>query len=155
MTTSTGTFQRRTWLLLAVTGLPFLVFGVSSLLFGLSSSDFPVGLPGGPDAVISTTGVTWDEVVAEDDTAMTLLRGVSRVAGLAFLGFGILVLAVATMPFRRGQRWAWFALWVVPAFMTGLLVHEMQGDFVQMPAVLLALSIAGLVLPYRAFFPKR
>lgn len=151
---STRWFQGLGWVLLGLTGLPFLIFGISALLFGLSVSDFPVGLPGGPDSVSSTTGVTWDEVVSEQATAMTLLRGISRVAGLAFLGFGLLVIAVAIVPFRRGERWAWFVLWVVPAFMVGLLIHEREGDFVQMPAILLAMSLAGLVLPYRVFYPK-
>lgn len=143
--------QRWTWILLAITGLPFVVFGISALLFGLSSSDTPVGLPGGPDAVASTTGVPWDEVVAKDETAVTLLRGVSRVAGLAFLALGILVVTVASIPFRRGQRWAWLALWVVPAFMFGLLLHERKGDFVAMPTILLVLSLAALLLSSRTF----
>lgn len=142
-------------MLLGLTGLPFLVFGTGALLFGLSLSDSPVGLPGGPDAVGSTTGFAWGEIVAEQATAMTLLRGVSRVAGLAFLGFGLLVTAMGAVPYRRGERWAWCVLWVVPASMVGLLIHELEGDFVQMPATLLALSLAGLLLPYRVFFPHR
>lgn len=146
--------QRYAWVLLAITGLPFLMFGISALLFGLSLSDTPVGLPGGSDAVASTTGLPWDQVVAENDTAMRLLRGVSRVAGLGFLALGVLVVTVVSIPFRRGQRWAWFALWVVPAFMIGLLLHEREGDFVAMPAVLLVLSLAGLLLPSRMFFSK-
>lgn len=144
--------QRFAWVLLAISGLPLVIFGISALLFGLSSSDTPVGLPGGPDAVASTTGVSWDEVVAEDETAVTLLRGVSRVAGLAFLALGVLVVTIASIPFRRGQRWAWLALWVVPAFMFGLLLHERNGDFIAMPAILLVLSLAALLLPSRTFF---
>lgn len=155
VTASMRRLERLGGALLCLTGVPFLIFGTSALLFGLSASDFPVGLPGGPDAVSSTTGVTWDEVVSEQATAMTLLRGVSRVAGLAFLGYGVLVIAVASVPFRRGARWAWFVLWTVPTFMLGLLVHELQGGFVHMPAIFLTMSIAGLVLPYRVFFPKR
>lgn len=83
---------------------------------------------------------------------MSLLRGVSRVAGLAFLALGLLVVTVASIPFRRGQRWAWLALWVVPAFMLGLLLHERKGDFVAMPTVLLVLSLAALLLSSRTFF---
>lgn len=130
------------------------MFGATSLLFGLSYSDTPVGLPGGPDAVAGTTGVPWDQVVAEDETAVTLLRGASRVAGLAFLALGVLVVTVASIPFRHGQRWAWLALWVVPCFMFGLLLHEREGDFVAMPAILLVLSLAALLLPSRTFFAE-
>lgn len=147
--------QRLGWVLLAITGLPFLIFGVTAMMFGLSLSDFPVGLPGGAEAVRPTTGVGWDQVVRADPTAMTLLRGVSRTTGLAFLGFGVMVIVVAVAPYRRGQRWAWFTLWVVPVFMIGLLLHELEGDYVHMPAMLLVLSLAGLALPYRVFFPKQ
>lgn len=131
---------------LALTGLPLVVSGIGGLLFGLSISDTPVGLPGGPDAVAETTGVPWEEVVAGDETAMTLLRGVSLIAGLAWLALGILVVTVAGIPFRRGERWAWLALWVVPAFMLGLVLHEREGDFVAMPAIFLVLSLAALLL---------
>ena len=144
--------QRFAWVLLAISGLPLVIFGIGALLFGLAFSDTPVGLPGGPDAVASTAGVPWGQVVAEDETAVTLLRGVSRVAGLAFLALGVLVMAVASIPFRRGQRWAWFALWVVPGFMLGLVLHERNGDFVAMPVILLVLSIIALLLPSRSFF---
>lgn len=148
-------FERLGWALIALTGLPFLIFGATALSFGLSMSDFPVGLPGGPEAVSTTTGVTWGEVVSQEATAMTLLRGISRAAGLAFLGFGVLVITVAGVPFRRGERWAWFALCVVPMFMAGLLLHEIGGDFYQMPALFLVMSLAGLALPFRTFFPRR
>lgn len=148
-------FQNHAWILILVVSLPFLIFGISALLFGLSLSDFPVGIPGGPDAVKSLTGVTWDEVLSGDSTTVTLMRGISRVSGLALLGFAIFVIAVSIVPFRKGQRWAWFSLWTVPGFMIGLLLHELQGGFVQMPAVFLVLSLLGLVLPYRSFFPKR
>ena len=102
----------------------------------------------------SFTGVTWDETVRSNPAALILLRGVSRVAGLAFLGFAILTIVVSSSAYRRGERWAWLTLWTLPAFMVGLLLHERQGDFIQMPAILLVLSVLGLTLPYRRFFRK-
>lgn len=141
--------------LFLVLSLPFLVFGISALLFGLSQSDFPVGIPGGPDAVESLTGQTWDQVRSDNPTALTLLRGISRVAGLGLLGFAIFVVAITSTAFRQGRRWAWFTLLVVPGFMFGLLLHERTGDFVHMPAIFLSLSLVALVLPIRSFFASR
>jgi hypothetical protein len=77
-----------------------------------------------------------------------------RTHGLAFLALGILVVTMASIPFRRGQRWAWLTLWVVPAFMFGVLLHERKGDFVAMPAILLVLPRAALLLPARTFLPS-
>lgn len=147
-------FERYAWILLVVVALPFLIFGVSAVLFGLSLSDFPVGLPGGPDAVKSLTGMTWDETLRSNPAALTLLRGISRVAGMAFLGFAIVAIVVSSSAYRRGERWAWFALWTLPAFMVGLLLHEREGQFIQMPATLLVVSLLGLLLPSRRFFQK-
>jgi hypothetical protein len=98
--------------------------------------------------------MTWDETLTGNPAAVTLLRGVSRVAGLAFLGFGILTLVVSGFAYRRGERWAWFSLWTLPAFFVGLILHELEGEFMQMPAILLVLSLLGLLLPYRRVFPK-
>lgn len=148
-------YERNAWVLFLVVGLPFPLFGISALLFGLSLSDFPVGLPGGPEAVEALTGHPWERVLAEDATAVTLLRGVSRMAGLALLGLAVLVLLVSTTAFRRGERWSWFALLVVPGFMLGLLLHELDGGFVHTPAIFLTISLAGLLLPIRVFFGSR
>lgn len=145
-------FHKYAWVLLFTAGLPFLIFGISALLFGVSLSSFPVGLPGGPDGVTALTGDTWDEILAGNPDAVTLLRGVSRVAGLAFLGFAIFTLTVSSLAYRRGERWSWFVMWTLPAFMFGLFMHELEGDFVQMPAFLLVLSLLGLILPYKRFF---
>ena len=38
------------------------------------------------------------------------------------LGMAVLSLAVVLGPFRRGERWAWAALWVWPAFMVSHVV---------------------------------
>lgn len=148
-------YERIAWVLLLVVGLPFLLFGVSALLFGLSLSDFPVGIPGGPEAVGALTGQPWEEVLAENAAGVTLLRGVSRMAGLALLGFAVLILLISTTAFRRGERWAWFAMLVVPGFMFGLILHELDGGFVHMPTMFLTVSLAGLLLPIRVFFGSR
>lgn len=147
-------YQKNAWILLSGLSLPFLIFGISALLFGVGLSNFPVGIPGGPDAVESLTGMTWTETLAGNPAAVTLFRGVSRVAGLALVGFATFVLVVSVVSYRQRQRWAWFALWTVPAFMVGLTLHELRGSFVQMPAVILVLSLLALVLPFRRFFPS-
>lgn len=147
-------FQKYAWVLLVIASLPFLIFGISALLFGLSLSDFPVGLPGGPDAVENLTGVSWDETLRSNPVALTLLRGVSRVTGMAFLAFAVFAIVTSSSAYRRGERWAWFTLWTLPAFMLGLLLHEREGEFIQMPVTLLVLSLLGLLLPFRSFFQK-
>jgi hypothetical protein len=39
-----------------------------------------------------------------------------RADGLASAGLGLFGLLITLIPFRRLERWAWFTLWLYPAF---------------------------------------
>jgi hypothetical protein len=61
----------------------------------------------------AVTGITWSEAVS---VAHPLTPYVARAEGgyAAFeLLFGILVLIVAVIPLRTGERWAWWTCWVL------------------------------------------
>ena len=34
--------------------------------------------------------------------------------GTALVGFNVLALVVILIPYRRGERWAWYTLWMLP-----------------------------------------
>ncbi|WP_460994193.1 hypothetical protein [Sinomonas soli] len=78
-----------------------------------------------------------------------------RADGLASIGLGLLGGLLALIPYRRGERWAWVALWFYPVFWT---IHLVAGlppgkDHIHQ-VVFIALSLLGLLLPVRAFFPR-
>jgi hypothetical protein len=75
-----------------------------------------------------------------------------RADGLASVGLGLFGSLIAIIPFRRGERWAWWALWFYPAFWTVHLVGGLppSGDHLHQ-VVFLALSLAGLLLPVRPY----
>jgi hypothetical protein len=70
--------------------------------------------------------------------------------GTALVGFNILALVMALVPYRRSERWAWYALWLLPL--------QWISQFVFLPEVpylvLAVLTAAGLILPYRRFFSR-
>ena len=79
-----------------------------------------------------------------------------RAGGLASIGLGLLGGLLALIPYRRRERWAWIALWFYPVFWT---IHLVAGlppgkDHIHQ-VVFIALSLLGLLLPVRAFFPRR
>ncbi|KHL02425.1 hypothetical protein [Sinomonas humi] len=79
-----------------------------------------------------------------------------RADGLASIGLGLLGGLLALIPYRRRERWAWIALWFYPVFWT---IHLVSGlppgkDHIHQ-VVFIALSLLGLLLPVRAFFPRR
>lgn len=64
---------------------------------------------------------------------------------IASAGFalGILVIALATVGIDSGERWAWLALWVLPAF---FLAHAiLLGTWIP-DGVLAALSVVALIV---------
>ncbi|WP_189959329.1 hypothetical protein [Streptomyces violascens] len=77
-----------------------------------------------------------------------------RADGVAATGMGLFGVLIALVPFRRRERWAWLVLWYYPAFWVAHLVGGLPPgkDHVHQ-AVFIALSLAGLLLPLRQFFP--
>jgi hypothetical protein len=70
--------------------------------------------------------------------------------GTALVGFNVLALVVVLIPFKRHERWAWYALWMLPL--------QWLSQFVFFPDLayltLALLTTVGLLLPYRRFFPR-
>jgi hypothetical protein len=78
-----------------------------------------------------------------------------RADGLASIGLGLFGLLITVIPFRRLERWAWFTLWFYPAFWLVHLVGRLPpgNDHIHQVAFIV-LSVAGLLLPLRQFFPS-
>jgi uncharacterized membrane protein YozB (DUF420 family) len=68
---------------------------------------------------------------------------------VTWMGFNLYALLMALIPFRRGERWAWYALWTLPLFWLFQFVFfpNLIGN-----VVLAALSVIGLALSARRFF---
>jgi len=82
--------------------------------------------------------------------------GLYRADGLASLGLGLFGMLIVLVPYRRGERWAWYALWFYPVFWTLHLVGNLPpGDDHIHQVAFIVLSLVGLLLPVRAFFPLR
>jgi hypothetical protein len=79
-----------------------------------------------------------------------------RAIGVASIGMGLFGLLITTIAYRRRERWAWFALWYYPVFWTAHLVGGLPPgkDHVHQ-VVFIVLSLLGLLLPVREFFPRR
>jgi hypothetical protein len=79
-----------------------------------------------------------------------------RAIGVASIGMGLFGLLITTIAYRHRERWAWFALWYYPVFWTAHLLGGLPPgkDHVHQ-VVFIVLSLAGLLLPVREFFPRR
>jgi hypothetical protein len=78
-----------------------------------------------------------------------------RADGVASIGLGLFGTLIAVIPYRRRERWAWFTLWFYPPFWVVHLVGRLPPgkDHIHQ-VVFIVLSLAGLLLPVRQFFPR-
>lgn len=121
-------YERRAWVLL---------FGVGLVLFAVGVWEFLVG-PLDPTPGFSAPPAFFR-------------------AHLFFLvAFGLIVMALAWVPYRRWEPWAWALLWLVPAVMVGdTLMNRSAGGTLWPSQLALALvAAAGLLLPARRFLGR-
>ena len=78
-----------------------------------------------------------------------------KAIGVASIGMGLFGFLITTIAYRRRERWAWYALWYYPLLWTAHLVGGLPPgkDHIHQ-IVFIVLSLAGLLLPVREFFPR-
>jgi hypothetical protein len=139
-------YSRYAWIVLVVLGLLQVEFAATLFLTGPSAID---------NATTEILGQTWSAIApGSSDAVLVDYLARSWAVGEAFIG--IAMIAIAAFPFRRGDRWSWFLMWLFPAT---ALVAVAQNLVAGVTSVVFldtaeALLIAVvLVLPYRRFFP--
>ena len=98
---------RRGWWILAFFAVTLVVFGVGDVLGGVLA-----------DRAITLTlsGRSPDEIQAAEPTAYRLYDFVTRSGGVNLALIGLLLAVIVAIPYRGGQRWAWWAMWILPAW---------------------------------------
>jgi hypothetical protein len=105
--------RSRAWRgLAALTGL-LILFGIGDIALGIEADPgIPVGL----------TGLTPAALAADSAAGHRLVDFGARAGGLHLVVMGALALVVVLIPFRRGERWAWWAMWSLPAWAAGVFL---------------------------------
>ncbi len=109
-------------------------------------------------ALTHVTGVALDVDLGTASTALVnFIRFTDRELGIDDAAFGALTMAISATSYRRGDRWAWYALFTVPVFFLGeiasnLIAGRIFGVFL---FVFVITALLGLLLPYRKFFPAK
>jgi hypothetical protein len=121
-------YQKNGWVLLVIIGVISMIFGVASILASFQSP-----------SPYSLTQVT------------------QRDEGVVIIGFGLFGTAISYKAFRRGERWAWYVALYVPVAFVCLTVNSYSSGGANWPlfVVLLLVDLAGLLLSYGKFFPKK
>ena len=147
--------QRHSWWGLFVIAVLFVLFGIGDLLVGFSwDPGIPVGL----------VGLTPAELEGQSAEAYRMLEFGTRGGGLNLMIIGTLFIVVLLVGVRRDQRWAWWTMWSMPAWMaSGVLLNLAFGVAPgQAPppplisgAILTIVAVGILVVSSPRFFGRR
>jgi hypothetical protein len=135
--------------------LVFFAIGVITLVTALPSA---LGLNTDPGLVQSIAGKTIDELKSSNLMFFNLYNYYFRSGGISDIGFAFFLTVISVTAYRRGDKWAWYAFWFVPAFFLGYtalsLTLESSSSTLPPLMVFIILSLIGLLLPFRKFFPR-
>ncbi len=81
--------------------------------------------------------------------------GLLRALGVATTGMGFFGIVITLTSYRRKERLAWLTLWYYPTFWTLHLVGGLPpgNDHIHQ-VFFIVISLLGLMLPFRYFFPR-
>jgi hypothetical protein len=109
--TTMSRLRRIAWLLILIADAGFFAWGAMAALL----PEYLPG-PGGTPILIAGyegyTHVSWAGLVATSPMTAEFLTLVFRLFGTLCATFGIMGVFIAATAFRRGERWAWWALLV-------------------------------------------
>ena len=141
-------YERYAWVIPFVMGLFFLLSMAVTFLF-------PVILTGAEGAVESLTGSTFSQLAASSPGLGNYIYYLIRILAIFSAGLGAFFMVVSATAYRKGEVWAWYLTWVVPVLFLFDAVNDYYAfRYVDVSSmVIAAILVAGLLLPYRKFFP--
>lgn len=89
-------YEKHAWILLFAIGIIGLVFVPFELL----------GTPLDPGVVRGLSGMSWEEIVTRNPGVARLTSEILRSAGVFLGAWAIAGMAIAAIPYRKGERWA-------------------------------------------------
>jgi hypothetical protein len=124
------------WILLALAGALTIIGGLVSLSVAFRSPEDQIG------------PVSLAELVAGRPDVEVALRGRRATAAAYATGFGTLFLAITLGPYRRGDAWAWWTLFVGTLVVSALILLRVPflGTRLGIATALIQLGVVGLGL---------
>jgi hypothetical protein len=73
------------------------------------------------------------------------------------LGVGLFSLNILKFAFKRGERWAWFIMWILPLSMIEDIIYGVSKGFgfEYLFGGLVSVAILGLLISFPSFFPPK
>lgn len=137
----------------------WVIFFAIGLMTMAAAVPHALGLNTDPELVKSIVGMTIEDLKLTNPMSFELYNFYFRSGGLSDLGFAFLLIVISATAYRRGEKWAWYSFWIVPAFFLSFvalsLTLKTSSSLIPPLMVFIVLSLIGLLLPFRKFFPKK
>lgn len=140
--------------------LGFLTIGLLNLVDGLVLSI--AGAEAEQDTIKRMLGMSWDELSQSNPSFAHYVNAQTMIIGLLLFGFSLFIVTVSVTGYRRGHKWAWYAMWNTTVYyvLTSLILFS-EGEVFTSDALtpeLLVFCLLGTVLfqlmGYPRFFPR-
>jgi hypothetical protein len=143
--------RRRLWWVLLAIAVVIVFFGIGDVQGGVTVD---------PGIALAVVGLSPAEIEAESATAYRMWDIATRSAGAILAVVGVLMAVILAIPYRAGERWAWWLMWILPlwAFAVPVMYLAFGTAPGQPPAPpmisgpILALVAAGILLADRSRF---
>ncbi len=152
-------FERHAWKVFLGLSIIITLFGLGDMLTGGSTFESGEG-----PTLQGISGMTWAQLESASPNAATMIDYLVRAGGAHLFVLGLLSMVVAATAFRRGERWAWYAMWLWPLWLALIILvllnaYKPTGPGIPPPlvsgSIFFILSVLMLLLSYRKFFPKQ
>lgn len=137
-----STLRHSAWILI-------LVADAGMLLYGIMAVAAPATLTAGYE---SYTTYSWTGLVASTPAFASYILLLYRLIGGLNVGLGIVLTAITLVPYRRGERWAWFTVLFGNAIGFGVpMVYDRATGAIGPFEVAEYIAVGGIVLALLVF----
>ena len=144
-----ATFGEYGWIIFFIIGIYFCIWAIHDIFDGVN-----------PQLWSEIVGQPWraNYLASLDPSTASLVEFLTAVSGTLTLGLAILVLSISVTGYKKGEKWSWYAFWILPIILglITILGQTMIGfAFWFIAPIMLVVSLAGLLSSYGKFFPKK
>lgn len=136
----------------------FLLIGIMIMAGGLPHI---LGVNTDPALVEAISGKSIDSLNTSYPEHFNLYNFYFRSGGLSDIGVAFFLIMITVFSYKNYEKWSWYTLSFVPVFFIVFIVLSLdlpiEGRKTMIPPLLILtlLSLLGLLLPFRKFFPKK
>lgn len=144
-------YEKYSWIIFFLIGAMVLIGAIPHAL----------GFNTDPTLVQTISGKTIDELKVSNQMFFNLYNFYFSGGGLSDLGFAFFLIVISLTAYRWGQKWAWYTFWFVPVYflawiaLSSTLPSESKSSLLPPLVMIIVLSLVGLLLPFRKFFPNK